>query len=112
VTQVIRTDTARLQELRIKAGLSQRALARDCGLSNGFLSVEDLGGKWAPSLDYGGSIVRDYLTPMLQTPASPAWDPAAEIRLLKEKGLIKEDRDPAATVTWGELATVLNRLAR
>jgi transcriptional regulator with XRE-family HTH domain len=40
---MIRTDTARLQELRIKAGLSQRALARDCGLSNGFLSQLERG---------------------------------------------------------------------
>jgi hypothetical protein len=74
-------------------------------------AVEDLGGKWAPNPDYGASIVRDYLTPMLQTQAPPAWDPAAEIRRLREKGLLKEDRDPAATVTWGELATVLNRLS-
>jgi len=75
-------------------------------------TIEELGGKWAPSPDYGVSIVKDYLTPMLQTQAPPAWNPAAEIRLLKEKGLIREDRDPAATVTWGELATVLNRLAK
>ena len=72
--------------------------------------VEDLGAKWAPNPDYGRSIVGDYLVPMLQIEVPPAWDPAAEIRLLKEKGLIKEDRDPAAMVTWGELATVLNRL--
>jgi hypothetical protein len=28
-------------------------------------TVERLGGRWAPAPDYGTSIVRDYLTPML-----------------------------------------------
>jgi hypothetical protein len=28
-------------------------------------NVEELGGKWAPNPDYGGSIVRSYLTPLL-----------------------------------------------
>lgn len=30
--------------------------------------VEDLGAKWAPNPDYGNSIVRDYLTNLLNTP--------------------------------------------
>lgn len=36
--------------------------------------VEKLGGKWAPNLDYGKSIVRDYLTGLLATEASPEED--------------------------------------
>ncbi|WP_035106602.1 N-acetylmuramoyl-L-alanine amidase [Desulfovirgula thermocuniculi] len=38
------------------------------------------------------------------------WDPAGEIRRLKGRGLITVDHDPQAPVTWGELATVLNRV--
>lgn len=30
-------------------------------------TVEELGGKWAPNPDYGASVVRDYLTPMIAT---------------------------------------------
>ncbi|NLX90647.1 MAG: hypothetical protein GXZ07_03495 [Firmicutes bacterium] len=37
-------------------------------------TVEELGGKWAPNLDYGKSIVRDYLTGLLATKASPEGD--------------------------------------
>lgn len=33
--------------------------------------VEDLGGKWAPNIDYGISIVRDYLQPLYNTKADP-----------------------------------------
>ena len=40
----------------------------------------------------------------------PEWDPAAEIEALIQAGLINTRHDPNATVTWGELATVLNRL--
>lgn len=38
------------------------------------------------------------------------WDPAAEIARLKESGLIDGAHAPKDTVTWGELATVLNRM--
>lgn len=38
------------------------------------------------------------------------WDPAGEIARLKERGLIVGDHDPNSPVTWGEFATVLNRL--
>jgi hypothetical protein len=47
-------------------------------------TVEALGGKWAPSADYGQSIIRDYLASMIATTA-PA-DPTPEdprIALLK-----------------------------
>ncbi|WP_066633028.1 N-acetylmuramoyl-L-alanine amidase [Desulfolucanica intricata] len=33
-------------------------------------SVEDLGGKWAPSMDYGQSIVEDYLNKLISTKVS------------------------------------------
>lgn len=39
-----------------------------------------------------------------------AWDPAGEVRRLKERGLITVEHDPLSNVTWGELATVMNRL--
>lgn len=38
------------------------------------------------------------------------WDPAGEVKRLKERGLITIDHDPQVPVTWGELATVLNRI--
>lgn len=42
--------------------------------------VEELGGKWAPNPDYGRSIVRDYLEPLLATqvpqPPQPEQPPA------------------------------------
>lgn len=44
----------------------------------------------------------------LQFPAK--WDPVAEIQKLMNDGLLVQERKPAATVTWGELATVLNRM--
>lgn len=39
-----------------------------------------------------------------------AWDPAEEIARLREAGLVKGHHAPDDKVTWGELATVLNRL--
>lgn len=38
------------------------------------------------------------------------WDPEAEIALLKRDGLIDTDHAPQDHVTWGEFATVINRL--
>lgn len=40
----------------------------------------------------------------------PVWDPAAEVRRLRERGVINSDHDPAASPTWGELAAVVNRI--
>lgn len=75
-------------------------------------TVEALGGKWAPNPDYGVSIVRDYLAGMLatQAPSPPAWNPAAEIRRLRERGIIHQEHDPMVPPTWGELAAVANRV--
>lgn len=39
-----------------------------------------------------------------------SWDPALEIELLRRKGLISGRHEPSDNVTWGEFATVLNRL--
>lgn len=89
--------------------------------------IEDLSGRWASDKNYGASIVRDYLKPMsavmvdepLPTkppvpeptqPPAPPWDPAGEIAKLKADGLIKNDHRPEDPVTWGEFATVINRL--
>ncbi|MFZ5631759.1 MAG: N-acetylmuramoyl-L-alanine amidase [Bacillota bacterium] len=91
---------------------------RDAVLKSGWAGrleyVEDLGGRWAPGPDYGVSIVRDYLTPMKNTavpePPAPPWNPQQEIDNLKKAGLIVSDHNPEDFVTWGELATVLNRI--
>lgn len=137
--------------------------------------VEDLGGRWSQSKEYGYSIVNNFLKPMLavqagetaplpsQTPepteapvpaptqapepAEPAdptpaptethepaqdppqgpatapspepaqppaasWDPAGEIARLKADGLINSCHRPEDPVTWGEMATVINRLRK
>lgn len=64
-------------------------------------TVEALGGRWAPSPDYGVSIVRDYLAPLLATPIPiPQPDPYAGVpeyarataRKLHEAGLLHELR--------------------
>lgn len=50
-------------------------------------------------------------TPGDEAPGDSAgWDPAAEIERLRKDGLLVNDHDPRAPVTWGEFATVLNRL--
>lgn len=38
------------------------------------------------------------------------WDPAGEVKRLRERDLITVEHDPLSPVTWGELATVMNRL--
>lgn len=38
------------------------------------------------------------------------WDPAVEIDKLKTDGMIDSNHFPKTAVTWGELATVLNRM--
>lgn len=43
-------------------------------------------------------------------PPAPVWDPAAEIAAALQAGLINTPHDPDAPVTWGQLATVLNRV--
>ncbi len=40
----------------------------------------------------------------------PVWDARLQIERLKERKIIKNDHDPSAPVTWGEFATVLNRM--
>lgn len=99
--------------------------------------VEDLGGRWAPGRDYGVSIVKDYMAkftdvsapaplptptptptqPPQEPPAPPSspgdgsgWNPQAEIDRLRRDGLVVNEHDPKDPVTWGQFATVLNRL--
>lgn len=52
-----------------------------------------------------GGVVRAFGLEAVQS-----WDPAAEIALLRERGIINGDHNPADQVNWGEFATVLNRL--
>ncbi|MBE3563328.1 MAG: S-layer homology domain-containing protein, partial [Hydrogenibacillus schlegelii] len=84
-------------------------------------TVEELGGKWAPSPDYGRSIVRDYLLPMIatvaadRTPAFPDVPPGhwAEeaIRQVTGRGIMRGYEDgtfrPDRPVTRAELAAVV-----
>ncbi len=54
----------------LPAGVKELDPRRNAVLSSGNAGtlqyVEDLGGHWAPSKDYGASIVNDYLAPMLK----------------------------------------------
>lgn len=40
------------------------------------------------------------------------WDPAMEISLLTDRGIINGTHKPSDKPTWGEMATVLNRLQK
>lgn len=87
-------------------------------------NVEDLGGKWAPSADYGISIVRDYLMPMIATgaPAPPAPAPYQDvvgnwaepsIRKAIARGLMVGDGKnwfPDRALTRAELVLVLDKM--
>jgi len=44
------------------------------------------------------------------TPTPAPWDPQQEIEKLKNAGIIVSDHEPADPVTWGELATVINKV--
>lgn len=79
-------------------------------------NVEDLGGRWAPSPDYGLSIVRDYLADMIAMPEVSEWEDhwaAASIRKMLASGAMVGFEDgtfrPDDPVTRGELAAVLDR---
>ncbi len=91
--------------------------------------VEELGAKWAPNLDYGDSIVRDYLNGILNTEASaPDLDPPSTIAeemgfdghwgesyliWAVQQGFMQGDEkgqiDPNHPVSYAALATVLKR---
>ena len=64
-------------------------------------TVEALGGKWAPSLTYGTSMVALLLNPMISTPA-PAPAPSPHPLTLEERILQIETR----------LADILQRIDR
>lgn len=73
--------------------------------------VEDLSGKWAVDPDYGSKIV-NLLKEMKQTPKEEQYEHWAipELLKLKQRGIILEDHDPEDNVTFGEVATMLNRV--
>ena len=108
---------AHVQHLALYAGVSiekeivdPRHFAHLLGTAT---TMEALGGKWAPAPDYGRQIVQNYLLPLQRTTAAtPRWDPAAEIQELKKTGLILQEHAPDSLPTWGEFATVINRLVR
>lgn len=79
-------------------------------------NVEDLGGRWAPSPDYGASIVDDYLTPMLATKVGDWFGHPAEeeISVALSSGAMTLYPDgtfrPDTPATRADIATVLARL--
>jgi len=40
------------------------------------------------------------------------WDPEMEIRILRKKGIINSNHQPGDRVSWGELATIINRITK
>lgn len=46
----------------------------------------------------------------LQQPTPPTWDPQGEINKLKKAGFIVDTHQADSAVTWGQFATVLNRV--
>ncbi|MBF7081444.1 N-acetylmuramoyl-L-alanine amidase [Desulfallas sp. Bu1-1] len=92
----------------------RRQAVLEAGWGGALNFVEDLGGRWAPAPDYGVSIVRDYMAKFVDEIAKPdgneGWNPEAEIERLRKDGLVANEHDAKAPVTWGEFATVLNRL--
>ncbi|AQS59693.1 N-acetylmuramoyl-L-alanine amidase family protein [Desulforamulus ferrireducens] len=49
-------------------------------------------------------------TPKPTQPPTPIWNPQAEVQKLIDAGIIVNDHPADAPVTWGEFATVLNRI--
>lgn len=50
------------------------------------------------------------MTPFTLQPVTPGQDQFSEITRLKTDGLVNSEHQPDDPVTWGELATVINRL--
>ena len=80
-------------------------------------NVEDLGGRWAPSPDYGVSIVDDYLLPLGDTAEPTDWSDhwaAVSIQKVMSVGLMGVSEGgafrPDDPVTRGQLAAILDRL--
>lgn len=69
-------------------------------------TVEQLGGHWAPSADYGASIVRDYLEPLLAT-SPPVAAPPAEDDQTAELGRLRSEN----TVLAAQVQQLMNELA-
>jgi flagellum-specific peptidoglycan hydrolase FlgJ len=74
--------------------------------------VEELSGTWAADPEYGNKII-SLIHKMKQVPTEntppPHWA-APELQKLKERRIILEDHHPEDQVTYGELATMLNRV--
>lgn len=54
--------------------------------------VEELGGRWAPSTDYGRSIVRDYLESLLATSVPPCIEGPSEVERLRARVRALEEK--------------------
>ncbi|MDY0323567.1 MAG: N-acetylmuramoyl-L-alanine amidase [Candidatus Carbobacillus sp.] len=86
-------------------------------------TIEGLGGLWAPDADYGRSIVRDYLLPLLAEQAPVLWKDVSPthwayeaIRFVHDNGLMQGYPDgtfrPHHPVTRAELAQVIFTLSQ
>lgn len=89
-------------------------------------TVEDLGGKWAPSPDYGRSIVRDYLSPMIAaaeadrapvfSDVSPEHWAASAIHTVARRGIMRGYDDgtfrPDAPLTRAEAAAIIDKIIK
>lgn len=78
-------------------------------------TVEDLGGKWAPTLNYGASIVNDYLTPMIATRVGDWFGHPAEeeITVALDEGMtLYSDGTfrPDTPATRADIALIVARL--
>lgn len=61
-------------------------------------------------LDDLADVIAGGIASALALKQKSVWDPAGEVRRLKERGLLANYHDPGAVVTWGEFAAVLNRI--
>lgn len=72
-------------------------------------TVEELGGNWAPSKEYGKSILESYLIPLMKTVVpklDTSWKDDVMNRLYSE-GLLNSPHNPDDRPTWAELAAVI-----
>lgn len=76
------------------------------------LTVEALGGKWAPAADYGQSIVRSYLAGLLATSEPQPPEPAAEVLQLRARVAELEGKVAACGVIIAKQQTALDGVVR
>jgi len=117
---------AHLQHLALYAGVEVTGKIVDprhfLSIRGTATTVEALGGKWAPSPDYGQSIVRDYLTGLLSTKVStppvdnpvekPHWAQRDHDELRAAGFLLNDHTDLDAPASKGIVFALANRLRK